>query len=478
MATALDPSILTTLRASEMFAGCPAADLDQLIASSTEERYEAGAMLIDDQDPVTGIWIVLEGKVALTKRLEGTEVPYDTMGAGETVGEVPLISRMPAGMVVRAATPVRALKIPAAVFMETIRSCASVAQTVLRTVGDRLRKYQRMLQQRERMAGLGTISAGLAHELNNPATAAGRAAESAIEVLTSIQGLAREMSETTWSPAGHKLLHALSELRFDKPPEMDPVTRSDREEALCTWLDRHGVADSWELTAPLVSVGACVDELEEIIGTEPVSPEELTAVVRWVERFTTAAQLMGEVRQSMTRITELVRAVKAYSHSDHLTPRTEDVHTAIENTITIFAHRLRGAKVELVRQYDRSLPAIATYGGELHQVWTNLIDNAIDAGGTVLKIVTVRDGTCVRVDVVDNGSGIPPEVVPRIFDPFFTTKDIGKGTGLGLDIVQRIVAHHKGSVSVESRPGETTFSIRLPVANADGSPPVAQGCSS
>jgi signal transduction histidine kinase len=221
-----------------------------------------------------------------------------------------------------------------------------------------------------------------------------------------------------------------------------------------------------------------VEELEMIIGSEPISPEELTAVVRWVERFTTAAQLMGEVRQSMTRITELVRAVKAYSHSDHLTPRTEDVHTAIENTITIFAHRLRGAKVELVRQYDRSLPAIATYGGELHQVWTNLIDNAIDAGGTVLKIVTARDGTCVRVDVVDNGSGIPPEVVPRIFDPFFTTKDIGKGTGLGLDIVQRIVAHHKGSVSVESRPGETTFSIRLPVANADGSPPAAHGCTS
>jgi signal transduction histidine kinase len=478
MATAMDPAILTTLRASEMFAGCPASDLDHVIAASTEERYDTGKMLIDDQDPVNGIWIILEGRIALTKRIEGTEVPYDQFGPGQTVGEVPLISRTPSGMVARAATPVRVLFVPAEAFLETIRSCTSVAQTVLRTVGDRLRKYQRMLQQRERMAGLGTISAGLAHELNNPAAAAGRAAESAIEVINSVQGLARQMSETTWSPAGHKLLQALSELRFDKQFDLDPVTRSDREEALCTWLDAHGVKDSWELTATLVSGGACVEEIEGIIGNEPISGEELTAVVRWVERFTTAAQLMGEVRQSMTRITELVRAVKAYSHSDHLTPRTEDVHTAIENTLTIFAHRLRGAKVELVRDYDRSLPPIATYGGELHQVWTNLIDNAIDAGGTVLKIRTARDGTCVRVDVVDNGSGIPPEVVPRIFDPFFTTKDIGKGTGLGLDIVQRIVAHHRGSVSVESRPGETKFSIRLPVANADGSLPAAAGCSS
>jgi signal transduction histidine kinase len=475
MATATDPAILTALRATEMFTDCPAADLDKVIAGSTEHRFEAGQQLTDDQDPVTAVWIILEGKLSVSKRIDGAEVPVDQLHTGDTLGEIALISRMPAGVIVRTTTPGRMLEIPAAIFFETVRSCASVSQTVLRTIGDRLRKYQRMLQQRERMAGLGTISAGLAHELNNPAAAAGRAAEQAIEVMNSVQKLVQEMGDTTWSPAGHKLMMKLAELRFDKNPELDPVTRSDREEDLCTWLDAHGVANSWELTAPLVSVGASVDELEKIIGPDAVAPGELTVVMQWVERFAHAAQLMGEVRQSMTRITELVRAVKAYSHADNITPRTEDVHTAIENTLTMFAHKLRAAKVELVRVYDRTVPQIATYGGELHQVWTNLIDNAIDAGGKTIRIETTRDGGCARVDIVDDGPGIPVEVVPRIFDPFFTTKDIGKGTGLGLDIVQRIVAHHRGSVSVESKPGETRFSIRLPLATGDG-PPVVRAC--
>jgi signal transduction histidine kinase len=470
MATTTEPDLLTALKASEMFAGCPTADLDRIIAESTERRFGAGYQVVDAEQLVTAVWVVLDGKVSLLKQIEGTEVPVDQMQPGDSFGEIPLISRTPAGMIVRTLTPVRLLEVPAETFLNTVRSCASVAQTVLRTIGDRLRKYQRMLQQRERMAGLGTMSAGLAHELNNPAAAAGRAAEQAIEVMNSVQALVREMGETTWSPAGHKLMMALAELRFDKNPELDPVTRSDREEELCTWLDGHGVANSWELTAPLVTVGASVEELEKKIGSDTVSPAELTVVMQWVERFAHAAQLMGEVRQSMTRITELVRAVKAYSHADHLTPRTDDVHTAIENTLTMFAHKLRGAKVELVRVYDRTVPPIAKYGGELHQVWTNLIDNAIDAGGKILRIETSRDGGCARIDVIDDGTGIPVEVVPRIFDPFFTTKDIGKGTGLGLDIVQRIVAHHRGSVSVESKPGETRFSIRLPLATGDGPP--------
>ncbi|HWZ60805.1 MAG TPA: ATP-binding protein [Gemmatimonadaceae bacterium] len=475
MATATDPSLLTSLRKTELFGACPTADLDKVITGSTEQRLSPGEMLFDDQDMPGVVWVVLEGELTFYKRIEGAELPLDLAHTGDVLGEIPLISRTATGGIVRANTPARLLRIPGQVFLDVVRTCASVAETVLRTIGDRLRKYQRMLQQRERMAGLGTISAGLAHELNNPAAAASRAAEHAIEVLDSIQPLARMMSETTWSPAGLKLLASLGGLHLERPQDLDPIVRSDREEALCTWLDAHGVADSWELTAPLVSAGLTEERVQELLGDTPVAGPELAAVVQWVEKLANATQLMGEVRQSMTRISELVKAVKAYSHADHLTPRTDDVHTALENTLTMFGHKLRAAKVDLVRSFDRTLPPIATYGGELHQVWTNLIDNAIDAGGTKLRIETSRDGGCARIDVVDDGAGIPAEVAPRIFDPFFTTKDVGKGTGLGLDIVQRIVAHHRGSVAVVSRPGETRFSIRLPFATADG-PPAFRSC--
>jgi signal transduction histidine kinase len=473
MATATDPSLLTALRATELFAACPAADLEKVIAGSTEQRLNPGDQLFDDQAMPNAVWVVLEGKLAMSKTLDGAEVVVDHLHAGDTIGDIALISRTPTGFFARAATPVRLLKTPGMVFLDAVRSCPSVAQAVLRTIGDRLRKYQRMLQQRERMAGLGTISAGLAHELNNPAAAASRAAEHAIEVLQSIQPLARTMAETEWGPTGRSLLASLVELRFrgEEQEAIDPVTRSDREEALCTWLEAHGVANSWELTAPLVNACVTAEELDKLLAGRPITPAELTAVMTWGERFASASQLMIEVQRSMTRITELVQAVKAYSHADHLTPRTDDVHTAIDNTITMFAHKLRNAKVELVKTYDRTVPPIATYGGELHQVWTNLIDNAIDAGGQTIRIETSRDGGCARVDVVDDGPGIPVDVIPRIFDPFFTTKEIGKGTGLGLDIVQRIVAHHRGSVSVASHPGETRFSIRLPLATGDGPPP-------
>jgi signal transduction histidine kinase len=472
MATATDPSLLTVLRGTELFAGCPAADLDKVIASSTEQRLNPAEQLFDDQAMPNAVWVVLEGKLAMSKTLDGTEVVVDYLHAGDTIGDIALISRTPTGFFARAVTPVRLLRTPGMAFLDAVRSCPSVAQAVLRTIGDRLRKYQRMLQQRERMAGLGTISAGLAHELNNPAAAASRAAEHAIEVMQSIQPLARTLVETEWGPTGRSLLASLVELKLrpEGQTEMDPVTRSDREEALCTWLDAHGVKNSWELTAPLVNACITAEELEQILAGRPISGPEMTAIATWVERFTSASQLMIEVQRSMGRITELVQAVKAYSHADHLTPRTDDVHTAIDNTVTMFAHKLRNAKVELVKVYDRTVPPIATYGGELHQVWTNLIDNAIDAGGKTIRVETSRDGACARVDLVDDGPGIPVDVIPRIFDPFFTTKEIGKGTGLGLDIVQRIVAHHRGSVSVVSRPGETRFSIRLPLATGDGTP--------
>jgi signal transduction histidine kinase len=377
----------------------------------------------------------------------------------------------------KAVVPSRLLRIPDQTFRELIASCPSVATTVVRTLVERVRRFQVMLQDREKLAGLGTIAAGLAHELNNPSAAANRAAMQAMEVLDDLRTIGRQFIARHWQDGEIAMVQELDadltnadDIRAEVT-SLDPLARSDREDALANTLAKHGVEDPWECAPGLVAIGLTPERLEQLATN--INQESLSAGLLYVERRAVLRQLLTEVRASTGRIAELVLAVKAYSHADTVTPKAADVHFAIENTLTMFNYKLRAANVAVDRAYDRTLPKIATYGSELHQVWTNLIDNAIDAmvaapgrthpGGT-LRIETKREGNEARVDVIDDGPGIPAEVLPKIFDPFFTTKDVGKGTGLGLEIVQRIAQHHSGSVSVTSKPGETRFTLRLPLA--------------
>jgi signal transduction histidine kinase len=338
-------------------------------------------------------------------------------------------------------------------------TCPSVAGEIFRTMATRVRNVEGYSQQREKLASLGTMAAGLAHELNNPATAARRASAHLREVVDNIQCFACDL---------HRLLNPeqwqslIDPSQNTAPVKLDSVTRSDREEEVATWLEVQGVTDGWKLAPAFVNVGISSKDLLALAGKLP--RESLAPALGWLEANLSLNALLNEIDGSTARIAELVKAVKSYSHMDKSPMQEVDIHEGIENTLTMLGHKLKN--VTVTRKFDRAVPRIMAYGGELNQVWTNLIDNAIDAvkGTGKICIATFLDDDQVVVEIADNGSGIPPEVQLHIFEPFYTTKGVGSGTGLGLMISNRIVAdRHGGEIEFESEPGDTRFKVRLPI---------------
>jgi signal transduction histidine kinase len=342
-------------------------------------------------------------------------------------------------------------------------------QRLVSLLADRIRETAVADQQREKLMALGKISAGLAHELNNPAAAVRRAADSLRQAVTSVRAAALRLDKSGL-PHDARLFLA----RLDKDwikqagaqSALDTLERSEREEEFAAWLEDHNVPNSWDLSAALVDAGCDRATLEEI-GQQIPAEFLADAFVRMTASFT-ISRLVEEIESSANKISELVRAVKEYSYMDQMPEQEIDVHEGIENTLIMLRYRLKHG-VDVVRDYDRTLPSICARGSELNQVWTNLITNAIDAmnGKGKLCIRTAREANCALVEVVDNGPGIPKEIQTRIFEPFFTTKPVGEGTGLGLDTVYRIVKNHHGDVSFESHPGETRFAVRIPYAKSE-----------
>jgi signal transduction histidine kinase len=333
----------------------------------------------------------------------------------------------------------------------------------------RLRGVESFVRGREKMASLGTLSAGLAHELNNPAAAVVHALRDVIPALTELQRMnliygqqqIEEAHTSQWLQVrddGYKII-------LDNP--LDLTTLSDREETLLEWLETYGVANAWNLAEPLALAGISVETLDSLTARWRQDPTELKDMgIQWLALSFDVMSMIKSGLRGAERISELVQSMKSYSYLDQGVQQLVDVHQGIEDTLQIFSHRLKPG-VTVRRCYDRNLPEINAYGSELNQVWTHLIENAIDAmdGSGTLRITTGRDGSFVCVEISDSGVGIPPEIQSRIFESFFTTKPVGKGTGLGLDIVRRIVENrHQGTIAVESHPGETRFSIRLPLA--------------
>ena len=332
--------------------------------------------------------------------------------------------------------------------------------------------------QRERMATLGKLAAGLAHELNNPAIAIGRSVDLLRDGIAQVDPILRQIASHPWTDAELRFLARLgatTERSASETAAIDIVDRTDREEALIDWLDAHGVPSSPDLATALVERGVAPDELAAL--ARGCSPAVVGDAMAWLSRLTLIRQLLDDVARSAARIGELVRAVKSQAYAD-TSRRAVDVHESIESSLTLMGYKLREAKAKVVREYDRSLPRVETYGTELHQLWTNLLDNAADAlaaqanGERTVRIRTTRDGDGVRVEVGDTGPGVPAALAEKIFEPQFTTKAAGKGTGLGLDIVKRIVAHHHGSVACESDGAGARFIVRLPLvqpsATSDG----------
>src|SRR5215469_4718237 len=467
---------------SALLENCTDVELADLRARSSEIVLAPGELLFDEDDVADAVWVLAEGELAITKMMQGDETIVDHLSPGAFLGEISLLTQSPAGHRARAKDTARLLRIPAAVFSDLLKSCPAVSVTVLRTMAERVRRIAHLLQQRERMAGLGMMAAGLAHELNNPAAAAKRAATLLKEQMAALEPLAQRMVSRSWSPAEVALLRQLATVTEESDQatrDLDALTRSDREDEVGRWLDAHGVARAWELAPVLVDRGVTVEVLESVMrGCDPSTVSDALA---WAERMAAMRQILEEVEGSTTRIAQIVKAVKAYSYADTTSLRIADIHEALDISLTILGHKLRDVGATVERKYDRSLPPIQTYGAELGQVWTNLLDNAADAiamdgaktgarGGRIIVRTTADQGG-IRVEITDSGPGIPADVLPRIFDPFFTTKGAGKGTGLGLEIAKRIVARHGGTIDATSSPGATQFAVWLPVRQGarDGS---------
>jgi PAS domain S-box-containing protein len=338
------------------------------------------------------------------------------------------------------------------------------------------RRVEEELRQTEKMAALGKLSAGLAHELNNPAAAAGRAAGQIREGIDELQSATIELAQSgiddeTWS----LLTTCLDDIRgrASRAADLSPLETSDREEEILQWLEQHGIDNGWMIAPVFVSVGIDIDELDDLEKKLEAAPLSLTLI--WICRAITAVDLSSVVERSSQSISELVNTVKSYSHMDRAPTLRVDIHEGLDDTIAIMHHKLKRG-VEVVRDYDRSLPQVMAQGSELNQVWTNLLDNAVSAmdGKGTITINTVLDGNFLAVRITDDGPGIPKEIQSRIFEPFFTTKDVGEGTGLGLDVVNRIVTNRIGGrIDLVSVPGNTTFSVRIPI-DVDSKTPLSK----
>jgi signal transduction histidine kinase len=458
--------MLDELRQVPLLADLTEEDLERLYGMAEMVSIPAGQLVLQEGDPGDSLYVVLDGELEVTKRHGEQEVLLAVYKAGQFFGEMALLEQAPRSASVRTLRESRLLLISQVAF-QTLLSCSPSAPfKILRTVTSRLRSTESMLIQNEKMAALGTLAAGLAHELNNPAAAIRRSAAQLRDTLAERERLAAELITLTNDPHQKEMLGSLQAETMDRvatPPPYDPLTISEHEDQLQEWLEDHRVGQEWELAPVLASFGWTRDELEQL--DERFSPIQLPVVLRWLAANSSVYDLLEEVGKSAEAMSEIVKAVKTYSYLDRAPIQEVDVRESLENTLVLLRPKIK-AGVSIKRDYADDVPRIEAYGSELNQVWTNIIDNAIDAmeaQGELALRTRARDSE-VMVEIVDNGAGIPSELQPRIFEPFFTTKAPGVGTGLGLHIAYNIVVHkHQGQIKVESRPGETRFQVMLPV---------------
>jgi signal transduction histidine kinase len=461
--------MLTTglLRTNPVFQDLPEADLQWLVDHSEDLTLESDEVLFNEGDGADYMYVFFEGEVRLRRESSEGSPRTFTMAAGDISGFLPFSRLQYFRATGRATTHTRVARIHKNLFTEMLNRMPPLSERLVGLMMDRVRENTRQDEQQTKLMSLGKLAAGLSHELNNPAGAAKRAASSLKEIRIHLRDayLRIDCRELTTNQRGFIAKFentALERANAAQSTSWNSLEQADREEELLDWMDGRGVLDGHQFTGALVEASVTIPELETL--AEKVGIDALTDVLTRIHLVLTASRLVQEIEASANRISEIVKAVKEYTYMDQAPEQEIDIHDGIESTLTILAFKLRKKSINLVREFDRSLPKICAYGAELNQIWTNLVVNAAEAmpEGGELRIKTWGEHMDILVEVRDNGSGIPKPILPRIFEPFFTTKGVGEGTGLGLDTVQRIVRKHRGEITVTSEPGDTRFVVRLP----------------
>ena len=456
------------LRKIPFFSELSNADLERVCAMAEEVQIAGDETLFVEGSRGDRAYVIQDGELEILKAVGDRQVLVAVRRAGEVIGEMALIEDAPRGATVRTRRASTLIAIQQEQFNFLLNTSPSASRSMLHTVLARWRMVESALRQSEKMAQLGTFTAGIAHELNNPAAAVKRGAGQLAEALADIGAAQTALARIDWDSTQQATLDALAErtrAMASKPATyLDPLARSDREYALETWLAEHQIPEPWQLAPLLVNLGYDVESLAALVAQ--FAPARLAVVVQWLAAVYAARSLLTEIGFAAQRVSEIVKALKDYSYLDQAPVQSVDVHEGLDNTLMILRSELAAIRVE--RNYAPDLPKIEAYGSELNQVWTNLIDNAADAlaatPGAAIAITTTHEKDWIKVTIEDNGPGIPKENLGRIFDAFFTTKPPGKGTGLGLEITYNVVVNkHRGDIDVSSQPGRTCFAIALPV---------------
>lgn len=464
-----NPLCIEDLLLLEPFQHLPPERLEWVCDRAQTLTLKPGEVLVQEGDPHRGLFILAQGQMVITRRSEGVEIPLGRHDAPAFFGEVQVLTDDLVPVTLRAIANCTLHEIAGEDFRKLLHECREFERIIFRMVERRLRGLESFIRGREKMAALGTLAAGLAHELNNPAAALVRSLKEMPAAILELQRMNLVYGKRQVEPEHTEQWLQVRDAGYEAilNNRVDPVTLSDREDTLLTWLEDYGVDQAWKLAEPLAAGGIETKTLEHLMARWRHDSTELREMgLHWLALSFEVVSMIKHGLHGAERISELVQAMKSYSYLDQGVQQEVDVHQGLEDTLRLFGHKLKQG-IQVQRCYDPQLPKVLAYGSELNQVWTNLIDNAIDAmnGKGVLEITTDHKGRSIKVDIADSGSGIPPDIQSRIFEPFFTTKPVGKGSGLGLEMVRRIVENrHQGTILYDSKPGRTCFTICLPLA--------------
>jgi signal transduction histidine kinase len=462
----------TFLRSVSLFHELSPDSLAELAAIAEEVRLAPGDELLAEGSMGDRAYIVRAGQVEIYKTSLGRQVLVDTRMPGEVIGELALLEQKPRQFSVRASEPATLVSIHQEPFNRLLDTSPSAARAMLHIVLQRMLRSEGMIQQSEKMAQLGTLTAGIAHELNNPAAAVQRAATQLADRVSDYARAQSALDDLPLSADESAVVAALEQrirATIQRPPLLDPLQRSDREVALEAWLAELGVGEPWDFAPVLAAMGYTVESAAPLAAQ--FAPAHVPPLLVWLCNSYEVQSLLAEIGYGATQIVKIVGALRSYVYHDQAPLLAVDVHDGLDNTLLMLRHELKDG-ITVHRDYCLDMPRIQAYGSELNQVWTNILHNAADAlAGQPDAAITIRTRydaaqNEVVVEIEDNGPGIPADILPRIFDPFFTTKEPGKGTGMGLNISHSIVVQkHRGHLTATSRPGATCFQIRLPVAS-------------